>query len=126
MKIIVAATRHFHALSRRQVERLFEALPPKYGAQIDEFVLSTFDRWPSPFTYLPLTGNRRVEFCMVVDEKTSATTERAVREMLLGLARIESGSKFDRPLSDQERQEQTPFITKWLPAARAAVGLQNV
>lgn len=121
MKIIVAATRHPHALSRREVERVFAALPAEFAHAIDEFVLATFDRWPTAFAYLQLSGKRRVEFSMVVKDKTPATTEVAVRELLLGLSRMQAGSKFDRPVSDQERREHAPFVEQWLPVARAAV-----
>lgn len=126
MKIVVAATRHPHALSRREVERLLAALQSGFAAAMDEFVLSTFDRWPAAFTDLQLAGKRRVEFCMVVKDKTSETTEVALREFLLGLSRMEAGSKFDRPVSDQERREHACFIERWLPVARAAIAAQVV
>jgi len=126
MKIVVAATRHPHALSRREVERVFAALPSEFARAIDEFVLATFDRWPTAFAYVQLAGKRRVEFSMVVKDKTAETTEIAVRELLLGLSRMQGGSKFDRPMSEQERREHAPFVEQWLPVARAAVAAQVV
>lgn len=119
MKIVVAATRHVHALSRRQVERLFAALPPDFAGGIDEFVLSNFERGAEPFEYIP--SARRVEFYMPVVEKTSETTERALGEFVLGLARLRAGSTFWRPLDRSERRDYESFIEQWLPICRAAL-----
>ena len=126
MKIVVAATRHPHALSRGQVERLFAALPTEFAESIDEFILATFDRWPEPFTWLATQRQNRVEFCMIVKDKTPETTDRALLEFLIGLARIQAGSKFDRPLSKGERAQYTDVVAQWLPVARAAIGAQVV
>ena len=119
MKIVVAATRHAHALSRRQVEKLFAALPPEFSGAIDEFVLSNFERGAEPFEYVAST--RRVEFYMPVVEKTPETTERAVREFVLGLARLQAGSTFWRPLDRSERRDYDAFLERWLPVCRAAL-----
>lgn len=62
---------------------------------------------------------------MVVKDKTAETTEAAVRELLLGLSRMQDGAKFDRPVSDQERREYAPFVEQWLPVARAAVAAKG-
>jgi hypothetical protein len=119
MKIIVAATRHAHALSRRQVEALFAALPPEFGRAIDEFVLSNFERGAEPFEYI--ASKRRVEFYMPVVEKTAETTERALREFLLGVARMQAGSTFWRPLDRSERRDYEGFLDQWLPVCMAAL-----
>jgi hypothetical protein len=105
------------------VENLFAALPPAFAADIDEFVLSNFDRWPEPLTYLPIAGRRRVEFFMTVRDKTPATTDRALREFLRGIARMQADSKLDRPLDRSERREYEEFIATWLPAGQAALGM---
>jgi hypothetical protein len=120
MKIIVAATRHAHALSRRQVEALFAALPTEFGRDIDEFLLSNFERGAEPFEYV--SSARRVEFYMPVVEKTPETTERALQEFVLGLARVQAGSTFWRPLSRAERGDYNEFLDQWLPVCRAALG----
>ncbi len=122
MRIVVAATRHAHALSRRQVEKLFAALPPEFGSAIDEFVLSNFERGAEPFEYVAST--RRVEFYMPVAEKTPETTERALREFVLGVARMQAGSAFWRPLDRSERRDYDEFLDQWLPVCRAALGQQ--
>ena len=122
MRIIVASTRHQHALSRREVERLFAALPPSFSAPIEEFVLSTFERGAEVFEYITVVGRRRVEFCMQVKDKTPETTERALQEFVLGLARMQAGSKFWRPLDRSERREYDSFIAEWLPVCRRALG----
>jgi hypothetical protein len=124
MKIIVAATRHAHALSRRQVEALFEALPPEFDRAIDEFVLSNVKRGAEPFEYIAST--RRVEFYMPVVEKTPETIERALREFVLGVARMQAGSTFWRPLDRSERRDYDEFLEQWLPVCRAALGQQVV
>ncbi len=124
MKIVVAATRHAHALSRRQVEKLFAALPPDFSGAIDEFVLSNFARGAEPFEYIAST--RRGEFYTPVVEKTPDTTERALQEFVLGVARMQAGSTFWRPLDRSERRDYDEFLDQWLPACRAALGQQVV
>ena len=119
VKIIVAAIRHAHALSRRQVETLFNALPSPFAASIDEFVLSNFERGAEPFEYIERW--RRVEFYMPVVDKTPETTERALREFVLGIARMQAASTFWRPLDRSERRDYDEFIAEWLPVCRAAL-----
>lgn len=119
MKIVVAATRHAHALSRRQVEKLFEVLPEEFSRSIDEFLLSNFERGAEPFEYV--ASARRVEFYMPVVDKTAETTELALREFVLGLARLQAGSTFWRPLDRSERREYEDFLERWLPVCRAAL-----
>jgi hypothetical protein len=119
MKIVVAATRHAHALSRRQVEKLFAVLPPEFGSGIDEFLLSNFERGAEPFEYI--ASARRVEFYMPVVDKTPETTERALHEFVLGLSRLQAGSTFWRPLDRSERRDHDGFLKRWLPVCRGAL-----
>jgi hypothetical protein len=122
MKIVVAATQHAHALSRRQVEALFAALPTAFADDVETFVLANWLRGSEPFEFI--TSHYRIEFCMPVVDKTPATTEAALREFLLGLARMQAGSTFWKPLDRSERRGYDEFIDTHLPACRAALGLQ--
>jgi hypothetical protein len=124
MKIIVAAIRHAHALSRRQVQALFLALPPAFAEGIDEFLLSNFERGAEPFEYSePL---RRAEFYMPVVDKTPETTEQALRAFLIGIARLQAGSTFWRPLDPSEWRQYDEFLREWLPVCRSALGVAVV
>jgi hypothetical protein len=123
MKIVVAATRHAHALSRRQVEALFAALPSGLADGVDTFLLASWLRGSEPFEYI--ASQRRIESAMPVVDKTPATTEAAVREFLLGLARMHGGSTFWKPLNRSERCGYDEFVATHLPRCRVAVGLSS-
>ncbi|MEO6210154.1 MAG: hypothetical protein ABIQ10_08535 [Gemmatimonadaceae bacterium] len=60
---------------------------------------------------------------MPVRDKTTETTEQALHQFLLGVARMQAGSKFWRPLDRSERRDYDAFIEEWLPACRRALGI---
>lgn len=119
MKILVYPTEQPHALSRRQVEAIFAALPVEFSASIQDFFLITRLRGSEQFEWM--SSERRVEFHYVVPEKTAATTEAALVELLVGLGRMQAGSTFWRPLDRSERRDYDSFVARWLPVCRAAV-----
>lgn len=58
---------------------------------------------------------------MPVVDRTPETTERALREFVLGLARMQAGSTFWRPLDRSERRECESLLEQWLPVCRGAL-----
>jgi hypothetical protein len=112
VNIVVAATRQPHALSRKQVEAVFRALPDDLTVGIQEVWLETGGWYPERCEYD--ATNHRLRLNLVVPEKTAATTEKAVRLLLEGLVRRKAGGPFyervRRPVPDNDA-----LVNKWLP-----------
>ena len=117
MKVVVAATRQPHALSRQQVEAVFTILPTDLKAGITEVWLET-SPWLHGRCEFDEAGGR-VRICLVVPEKTPATTEKALRLLLECLARRADLAPFfeRRPRPSPSAEE---VIRTWLPECIAA------
>jgi hypothetical protein len=118
VKIVVAATRHPHALSRREVDTLLAVLPPEYTAPIREVELHSSPIHAGRFEWARETG--RAVFGMVVPEKSEATTTEALELFLEGVFRIQQGA----PFSERVRRavpEAREFVQHWVPIALSAI-----
>lgn len=113
MKIIIYNHRDQYALSRKQLECIRAILPKEYFHPIKEFRLLHDQRNSEAFEYCQ--SDKTVWFSFMVKEKTPEVISQAVKELLIGLARIKAKSKFYQPLKEQERNEYEPFVKKWLP-----------
>ena len=118
MKIVVSASPQPHALSRREIEAIFAALPSDLTADIAEFDLETGPWHEYRFEYVE--SQRRARFAFVVPEKTPATTTAALRVLLDGLARLKAGDRFFERIR-RDRLENEDFIAQWLPSCLHAV-----
>lgn len=119
MKIVVYNHYDQYALSRKQVEVLCSVLPSSLWARIAEFHLCDDRRNVEVFEY---SENLKVAFfSFPVKEKTPETVASAVQELLVGLARLKSRSKFYLPLKEAERAEYADFVAHWLPTCIAAI-----
>jgi hypothetical protein len=112
MKIIVAATKKFHALSRKQLEALIQTLPSEYFKDIQQVSLEIHPKYQGRCEYDSI--NKRLRLFIVVDEKTIATTENAIKIFLGGIARMQSGATFFERVR-QNDSEFDDFVNKWLP-----------
>ena len=111
MKIIVHNYRNQFALSRQQIEKIKETLPDEYFKPIKEFHLLDDSRNKEVFEYC--RKGKIVWFSYPVVEKNHENLDRAIEELLIGIARIKSKSKFCQSLKDQERGEHLDFVKKW-------------
>ena len=111
MKIIVAATKKFHALSRKQLEALVQTLPPEYFKDIQEVFLEIHPKYQGRCEYDSI--NKRLRLFIIVDEKTLATTENAIKIFLGGIARMQSSAPFFERVR-QNDSEFEEFVNKWL------------
>ncbi|RLW69813.1 MAG: hypothetical protein B6D71_08875 [gamma proteobacterium symbiont of Stewartia floridana] len=111
MKIIVYNSSDQYALSRKQIEKIKEALPNEYFEPIQEFHLTHSMRGSERFEYLK--EEKQAHFCYPVEQKSKGTTDEAVSELLLGLVRIKSNTKWGHPLSRIEREGYMGFIEMW-------------
>jgi hypothetical protein len=113
MKIVVHNHVDQYALSRQQVEVLRALLPPTLWSKVSEFHLCDDHRRSEAFEYDK--ANKIVFFSYPVQEKTPEIIENAVRELLIGLARVRNDSEFFVRLRQRERETYTDFIEEWLP-----------
>lgn len=113
MKIVVYNHSDQYALSRKQVEAIYSVLPSAFWVKIAEFHLCEDRRNVEVFEYSePL---KVVFFSFPVKEKTSAVIASAVRELLIGLARLKARSRFYLPLKEAERASYAEFVSEWFP-----------
>jgi hypothetical protein len=120
MKIIVRATKKYHALSRRQMESILDALPEKFFKNVESIWLES-GPWHAGRCEYDAIG-KRLRLCMVVEEKTSLTTEMAIKIFLDGIARLQVGG----PFFERERRSQPEFeefIKDWFPICLNAASI---
>lgn len=119
MKIVVYNHSDQYALSRKQVEAIRSVLPSTLWARIEEFHLCQDRRNVEVFEYSE--DLKVVFFSCPVKEKTVEVVTSAVRELLIGLARLKAYSRFYLPLKEIERTSYAEFVTQWFPICIAAV-----
>lgn len=123
MKIVVYNHADQYALSRSQVEKLRALLPKEYWAKVREFHLCDDSRNVEIFEYFE--GTRTVFFSYAIKAKSAEVVERAVRELLVGLSRVRSGSRFYLPLRESERESYAAFVDAWLPKCLAMLAIDQ-
>jgi hypothetical protein len=120
MKIVVYNSHDQYAISRKEVELIYEVLPKNYWARIKEFHLAhSHPNAKEVFEYDEEKGI--AYFIHPVKEKSTETRRKAVHELLLGLARIREKSRFFCSLKEREREVYKEFIDKWMPVCLAKV-----
>jgi hypothetical protein len=110
-RIVVQNYADQFVLSRKQLETIMDVLPNRYFKPIEEILLCSSMRNEEPFEYVIET--KTVYFSYPVKRKTREDVEHAVEALLVGLARIQAGDTFIRPLRKQERQEYDEFVALW-------------
>ena len=120
MKIVVYNSYEQYALSRTEVEIIREVLPLKAWARVRKLHLAhSHPHKAEVFEFDTETG---IAYLIApVKEKTSAIREGAVRELLLGLARVSAHSRFFLPLKASERASYEGFVAEWLPKCLEAI-----
>ena len=119
MKIIVYNSNEQFALSRKQVEKIKEVLPNEYFDPIQEFHLTTESPGQEKFEYLE--KSRQAHLCFPVKQKSTNDVSEAVSELLVGLARIKSKTRWGYHLPDQERIDYQEFLQRWHARCIAAL-----
>ena len=119
MKIIVYNSKNQYALSRKQIEKIKETLPNEYFAPIQEFHVTHSLRGFERFEYVK--EKKQAHFFYPVDQKLPESTIEAISELLLGLARIKSNTRWGHPLTETEREGYMGFIEKWHSKCLSAI-----
>lgn len=118
MKIVVYNHSDQYALSRKQVETIHSVLPSALWVKIAEFHLCEDRRNVEVFEYSE--SLKVVFFSFPVKEKTPAIVASAIRELLVGLARLKARSSFYLPLKEAERASYAEFVSQWFPVCLTA------
>lgn len=119
MKIIVYNSKDQYALSRKQIEKVRDTLPSEYFAPIQEFHLIHSLRGAERFEFVQ--SSKVAYFYYPVEQKISEIVNEAIIELLIGLARIKSNTKWGYPLGDTERVINLEFAKKWHQKCIAAL-----
>lgn len=106
---------HFLANKWRPFTLFF---PSALWAKIVEFHLCEDRRNVEVFEYSE--SLRVVYFSFPVKEKTSEIVASAVRELLVGLARLKAHSRFYLPVKEVERASYEEFVNQWFPTCIVA------
>lgn len=119
MKIIIQSNCGPYGLSRRALEAAAQVVPARIVQQIDQLVVVA-NRWGlEPFEYDP---KRRVAyFSYPGDPNDEEVREGALRELLLGFARLDAGAEFGIHLTERQREEFRAFIDQWYPPCATAI-----
>ena len=111
MKIIVYNSKDQYALSRKEITEISGIVPKSYFAPIREFHLTHTLRGSERFEYF--SDKKRAFFFFPVKNKSPETMKEAVSELLVGLSRIKSDTRWWHPISELERNNHLDFVTKW-------------
>ncbi|BAO43332.1 hypothetical protein [Thiolapillus brandeum] len=111
MKIIVYNFNNQYALSRKQVEAIKAAMPKEFFLPVSEFHLTHTRVGAEVFEYS--AKEKIVYFAFPVKEKTQESTSAAIDELLVGLARIKSPTRWEYPLGERERASHEEFVKGW-------------
>ena len=113
MKILVYNTSNQYALSRKQIEIIKDILPKEYFLPIREFHLTYSSPGQERFEFDYKTKIAYFEY--EINQKTTETTEDAVKALLIGLCRIKAKVKFGYLMKENEIVDYISFIKKWAP-----------
>ncbi len=119
MKVVIQSNCGPFGLSRRGVEAACALLPDRIVRQIDKLVLVAEPWGVEAFEYDP---KRRVAyFAYPGDSNVREIREAALRELLLGFARLDAGAEFGIRVTDGQRIEFGAFIDQWCPVCLKAI-----
>lgn len=120
MKTVVYNSWGQYALSRKEVEIIHAALPREAWAGIAEFHLChSHPRKCEMFEFDVQTGI--AYFIAPLQAKARPQRDEAIQELLIGLARVQAGSRFFTPLKDKERRVHEEFAAEWVERCLHAV-----
>lgn len=113
MKLVFQSNSGPYALARRQIVAALSVLPDRLLRRVDELVLVGERGGADAIEHL--ARRRLVLLCIPGDSHDPQARERALRELLLGFARLESGDAFGEPLDERRRSELETRVDEWYP-----------
>lgn len=120
MKIVVYNSYEQYALSRAEIETIRDVLPVLCWARIRELHIA--HSHPQQAESFEWDEGRQTGYLIApVKQKTVAHRTNALRELLIGLARVKARSRFFVPLRASERADYSEFVNEWLPKCEVAI-----
>jgi hypothetical protein len=119
MKVVIQSNCGPYGLSRRAIEAAAAVLPDHIIHQIDKLVVVSNAWGFEPFEYDP--RGRVAYFSYAGDPTDRELRDRALRELLLGFARVDAGAEFRVRLSERQRATFNAFIDQWYSACTTAI-----
>ncbi len=120
MKVVIQSNCGPFALSRRSIAVAASVLPARITRRIATLLVVGESAGPEPFEYDP--RRRIAQFCIPGDARDPQARDRALRELLLGFARLDSGGPFGVRLTDGQRDNFTTFVDEWHQQCEKAIG----
>ncbi|HTK31878.1 MAG TPA: hypothetical protein VL332_07930 [Candidatus Saccharimonadaceae bacterium] len=119
MKVVLQSNSGPFALSRRSIAAAASVLPAGITRRVTKLLVVGESAGPEPFEFDP--HERIVQFRIPGDPHDVEARHRALRELLLGFARVDSGESFGMRLTDRQRDGFQGFVEEWLPRCLEAI-----
>ncbi len=119
MKIVMQSDSGPFALSRRSIAVASSVLPTRITRRIAQLIVVGEHEGPEPFEYYP--KRRLVQFCVPGNPHDAQARDRALHELLIGFARLDSGDTFGTRLTDRQRKALATFVDEWHPKCLKAM-----
>lgn len=119
MKVVLQSNSGPFALSRRSVALAASVLPARIIRRVAKLVMVGESTGPEPFEFDP--DKRIAQFCIPGDPHNVEARDRALRELVLGFARLDSSDSFGKSLTDRQRDTFQAFVDEWHPKCLKAI-----
>lgn len=119
MKVVIQSNRAPFALSRRSLAVAASVLPARITRRVVTLIIVAEPVGPEAFEFD--AGQRVAWFCIPGDSRDPQVRREALRVLLLGFARIDTGDRFSVRLPDARRGSFTAFVDEWLPRCEKAI-----
>jgi len=102
-----------YALSIRAIRAAVSILPKDVLQRIDRLLVLDQPVGPESFEYDART--KQAQFACLGDPDDPDASDRSLRELLLGFARVDADAAFGITLGDAERAAFDAFVDRWYP-----------
>ena len=97
----------------RAIRAVTSILPARVVQRVDRLLVRDQPVGPEPFEYDAAT--KRAEFACLGEPDDPEARDQALRELLLGFARVDSEAKFGIQLEETERAAFASLVAEWYP-----------
>lgn len=119
MKVVLQSNSGPFALSRRSIAVAASVLPARIIRRVAEILIVGESTGPEPFEFN--RDKRSARLSIPGDAHNAEVRDHALRELLLGFARLDAGESFGISLTDRQRSTFQSFIDEWHPRCLKAI-----